>query len=145
MKTYKGIITELLPNEVFVFGSNTQGRHGKGSALIAKQKFGAIYGQAKGLQGQSYAIVTKDLTARVHPSISVTYILTQIKELYLLASQTPDKLYYIAYNASGINLNGYSNLAMAHLFGMHNIIPDNIVFEEEFSKLVYSTTNQIPQ
>lgn len=46
--------------QVFVFGSNLAGRHGKGSALIAKEKFGAIYGQGSGRQGQSYAIPTKD-------------------------------------------------------------------------------------
>lgn len=62
---YKGIITELPENGIFVFGSNTQGRHGKGAALLAKNKFGAIYGQAKGLQGQSYAIITKDLTKKL--------------------------------------------------------------------------------
>ena len=66
--TYEGKIEFLEPNQIFVFGSNTQGRHGAGAALIAKQKFGAIYGKAEGLQGQSYAIITKDLTSSVHPS-----------------------------------------------------------------------------
>ena len=44
---------------VFVFGSNTAGRHGKGAALFARQSRGAIYGQGEGLQGNSYAIPTK--------------------------------------------------------------------------------------
>lgn len=35
-KTYSGMIQSLTPNQVFVFGSNTQGRHGKGAALTAK-------------------------------------------------------------------------------------------------------------
>lgn len=48
------------PDVVFVFGSNLAGRHGKGSALLAKEKFGAIYGQWQGRQGQAYAIPTKD-------------------------------------------------------------------------------------
>jgi hypothetical protein len=43
-KTYSGMITELEPNQIFVFGSNTQGRHGKGAALMARYKFGAVYG-----------------------------------------------------------------------------------------------------
>jgi hypothetical protein len=38
-------------NVVFVFGSNTEGRHGAGAAKVAKDKFGAKYGQAKGMQG----------------------------------------------------------------------------------------------
>ena len=45
MKTYKGKINKLEPHQIFVFGSNPQGRHGKGAALIAKQLFGAKVGQ----------------------------------------------------------------------------------------------------
>lgn len=52
--------TQPLAGEIFVFGSNLAGRHGKGSALIAKTNFGAIYGQGEGIQGQSYGIPTKD-------------------------------------------------------------------------------------
>ena len=51
-------ITELKENEVFVFGSNLSGSHGGGAALIAYRKFGAIWGQGVGLQGQSYGIPT---------------------------------------------------------------------------------------
>ena len=51
-------ITELQPDEVFVFGSNLEGMHGGGAALIAYRKFGAIWGQGVGLQGQSYGIPT---------------------------------------------------------------------------------------
>ena len=61
-KTFSGMISSLKPNQIFVFGSYTQGRHGMGAAKTAKDKFGAIYGQSEGLQGQSYAIITKDLT-----------------------------------------------------------------------------------
>ena len=51
-------ITSLLPNEIFVFGSNLRGMHGGGAAYIAYRNFGAIMGQGVGLQGQSYAIPT---------------------------------------------------------------------------------------
>ena len=51
-------ITELEPNEIFVFGSNLQGMHGGVAAYIAYRKFGAIMGQGVGLQGQSYGIPT---------------------------------------------------------------------------------------
>ncbi len=47
--------------QIFVFGSNRQGRHGKGSALEAVRRHGAVYGQPDGLQGNSYGIVTKEL------------------------------------------------------------------------------------
>lgn len=136
MKTYKGVITELQPNQIFVFGSNTQGRHGKGAALFARQKCGAIYGQAQGLQGQSYAIITKDLTKDYNkPSVSRLVITTQIKDLYNVAFKLPDTEFLIAYSGTGTNLNNYSNKEMASMFAFA-IIPENIIFEEEFAKLV---------
>lgn len=51
-------ITELGPDDIFVFGSNLEGRHSGGAARVARQRFGAIMGQGVGLQGQSYAIPT---------------------------------------------------------------------------------------
>ena len=53
-----GMITELRDHEIFVFGSNLAGRHAGGAARFAYNKFGAIWGQGEGLQGQSYAIPT---------------------------------------------------------------------------------------
>ena len=50
------MITSLQPNEVFVFGSNREGRHSGGAAGYAYEHFGAVMGQAEGMQGQSYAI-----------------------------------------------------------------------------------------
>ena len=52
-------ITQLQLNEIFVFGSNTSGRHGKGAAKQA-MSWGAKYGQAEGLQGRTYGIPTLD-------------------------------------------------------------------------------------
>lgn len=45
---------------IFVFGSNLAGRHGTGAALTAFREHGAVYGKGIGLQGNSYAIPTKD-------------------------------------------------------------------------------------
>lgn len=53
-----GRITHLADNEIFVFGSNLQGCHGGGAARVAMNKFGAVWGQGVGLQGQTYAIPT---------------------------------------------------------------------------------------
>jgi len=58
-------IKELNENEIFVFGSNEGGRHGRGAAKLALDQFGAIYGQAEGLQGSSYGIPTKDKTVKI--------------------------------------------------------------------------------
>lgn len=50
MRYYNGNI-EPDENTIFVFGSNPEGRHGAGSAKVAKEKFGAVYGVGEGLQG----------------------------------------------------------------------------------------------
>jgi len=135
--TYNGEIKELKSNQVFVFGSNTQGRHGKGAALIAKRFFGAKYGQAKGIQGQSYAIVTKDISSYPYKSMSKDYIINEIKHLYQFAVIHPYKEFYIAYKGNGINLNGYSSIEMAEMFSFYPI-PINIIFEETFKDLIKS-------
>lgn len=135
MRTYKGIITILPENGVFVFGSNTQGRHGAGAAKSAIDNFDAIYGQPRGLQGKSYSIITKDLTKKIHPSISKAQIISQIYQLYEFAEENPQLDFYIAYSGKGKNLNGYSPLEMADMFSTQFIL-DNIIFEEEFAKRI---------
>lgn len=136
-KTYKGQISSLNKNQIFVFGSNTQGRHSKGAALVARLNFGAIYGQAKGPQGQSYAIITKDLTKKYHPSVSKKDIMFQIIELYKYANDNPHLEFLVAYSGEGSNLNNYTPAEMAEMFALvATEIPNNIVFEELFSQLV---------
>jgi hypothetical protein len=51
-------IQSLKPDEIFVFGSNASGAHGGGAARFAHDRFGAVWGQSEGLQGQSYGIDT---------------------------------------------------------------------------------------
>ena len=62
-------IKRLEDNQVFVFGSNLSGRHGKGAAKTALG-WGAKWGQAKGLQGKTYGIPTKDATIRKTLSVN---------------------------------------------------------------------------
>lgn len=134
-KTYSGLIKDLEPNQIFVFGSNTQGMHGGGAALCA-MKFGAKYGQAYGLQGKTYAIVTKDLSKLNHPSITPKHIIYQIHLLYDFAKKHPDYEFLVAYSGTGVNLNGYSNKEMAEMFTTPESIPTNIIFEYDFNKLI---------
>ena len=56
-------IIQLKNNEIFVFGSNCKGAHGKGAAKTALG-WGAKWGQAAGLQGKTYGIPTKDASIR---------------------------------------------------------------------------------
>ena len=134
-KTYSGFVTYLHDNQIFVFGSNTQGRHGKGAALTAKVKFGAIYGNPEGIQGKSFAIITKDLTKSTHPSRTTAQIISQIDKLYKYATLHPDKEFIVAYKCGDNNLNAYSSRDMAKMFASR-YIPSNIVFDKDFYELV---------
>lgn len=98
--------------EIFVFGSNTWGRHGKGAALTARKKHGAVYGQGVGRTGNAYAIPTKDgETMKVLP-------LGEIKNHVSIF------LSYAAYHreltfevtAIGTGLAGYSHEEIAPMF-----------------------------
>ena len=135
-------ITSLKPNEVFVFGSNTEGRHGAGAAKTAVDKFGAKYGQAEGLQGQSYAIVTKNLTSGIEMfgrkitktgerSIERFEIREQLEDLMSFAENNPDKKFYVT--KLGTALAGFSTSEIKELFEkIKDIIPDNVILPKEF-------------
>lgn len=140
MKTYTGCITELKPHQIFVFGSNKQSVHGAGAALVASKKFGAKYGQAEGLMGQSYGIVTTDLDVDTRPSVTKTYIVKQVEKLYQFAIENPEKEFYIIYSGQkgNKNLSGFENKELALMFHNGGIIPKNIVFEEQFYNIITS-------
>ncbi len=138
-KTYSGTITSLQPDQIFVFGSNPEGRHGAGAAKYAKDNFGAIYGQGEGLQGQSYALPTKDLRVKENKSlrsISSSDITNSIKKLYALASRSNKE--FLVSDYSGKNLNGYTGQEMADMFVNAGPIPVNVIFHENFNKLVFN-------
>jgi hypothetical protein len=62
-------INSLQKGEIFVFGSNSGGYHGGGAAALA-MKWGAIWGQGVGLQGQTYAIPTVfNTVAKIKPYV----------------------------------------------------------------------------
>ncbi|QUW19913.1 hypothetical protein [Agrococcus sp. Marseille-Q4369] len=58
MRTSPTRVDSLEPQQVFVFGSNAGGMHGAGAARTAMERFGAVWGEGRGLHGQSYAIDT---------------------------------------------------------------------------------------
>lgn len=163
-KTYSGLIKSLKPNEIFVFGSNPEGRHGMGAAAIALRDFGAIYGVGRGIQGKSYGLITKNLKKNYHEkdtgityhkqgikSISPEQIMVNIRELYdyALLPENKDNHFIIAYTLNGRNLNGYSAREMAIFFKKASIkeystsqlvydIPSNIIFEDKFGTLIFN-------
>lgn len=97
--------------EIFVFGSNLAGRHGKGAALFARQNHGAIYGQGIGLQGSSYAIPTKDSNIRTLPLDDIerhVYIFLEF------AKSHPEMIFNIT--RIGCGLAGYKDYQIAPMF-----------------------------
>lgn len=135
-KHYTGNITTN-ENTIFVFGSNPEGRHGAGAAKIAVQQFGAIYGQGEGLQGNSYAIPTKDLRVKdnnSYRSISEKDIIESIRKMYEVAEQNPNKQFKVAYR-NGLDektLNGYTGGELISMFKQAGPIPSNVYFSQEW-------------
>jgi hypothetical protein len=123
-------ITFLAPNEVFVFGSNSEGVHGKGAALLAKQRFGAIQGQSEGLQGQSYAVITKK-DWRVEKSSTLNEIGKGIQDMLLFAKENPTKRFLVT--KLGSSLAGYTTDEIKGLFEkLVKFIPDNVILPKEY-------------
>lgn len=135
---YTGNITND-GNTIFVFGSNPEGRHGAGSAKIAREQFGAHYGQGEGIQGNSYALPTKDLRIKANNgfrSISPRDIITNIQKMYETAKRIPSKQFKIAYR-NGIQkktLNGYTGEEMVSFFKAAGEMPKNVYISEEWFK-----------
>jgi hypothetical protein len=85
--------------KIFVFGSNLRGIHGAGAAKSARIYHGAIMGQGEGLQGNSYAIPTKDenLTTRDLGSIE-----SSVDKFIEFAKNNPDKEFLVTKVGCGL-------------------------------------------
>ena len=111
---YKGYtpdyIDRLLPNQIFVFGSNTLGYHTGGASGTARKKFGAVWGQSEGLQGQSYAIPV-DFGKGVRKDIEVKASV----EKFISFAKENDKLFFFV-TRIGCGIGGYRDEEMAQFF-----------------------------
>lgn len=138
INSYTGNITPA-DDVIFVFGSNPEGRHGAGAAKVAREKFGAIYGQGEGLQGNAYALPTKDLRIKENKgyrSISKEQIVNNIRKMYRTAMQNPNKKFMVGYRnaVNEISLNGYTGGEMIDMFIEAGNIPSNVFFSEEWAR-----------
>ena len=104
-------IKTILEKEVFVFGSNLSGRHGKGAAKTALG-WGAKWGQAAGIQGKTYGIPTKD--ASVRRTLSLTEIKPFVDEFISWAKYHSGNTFYVT--EIGCGLAGYKPKDIAPLF-----------------------------
>lgn len=145
LRTYSGRIRKkLLPHQIFVFGSNSEGRHGMGAALWAAVHAGAKKGVASGPCNQSYAIITKNLRAISHPSVSKDSIVDQIRKLYTYALTFPEKEFIIPYGDTK-NLNAYTPTQMALMFLNAGMIPENLCFKEDFAEILRRLSKGLTQ
>ena len=110
--------------EIFVFGSNLAGRHGKGAAKYAIVNHGAIYGKGFGLQGSSYGIPTKDANLKTLP---LEFIERYVDEFKIFAKEHPELQFNVT--RIGCGLAGYKDEQIAPMF---TGVSDNVVLPEEF-------------
>lgn len=118
-------ITSLKPDEVFVFGSNLAGHHGGGAARAALHKFGAVWGQGVGLQGQSYAIPTMQG--------GVETIKPYVDEFIGFAKARPELKFYVTRIGCGIA--GFKDEEIAPLFS-EALGVDNIFLPKPFADII---------
>ena len=116
--------------QIFVFGSNRQGRHGKGSALEARKNHGAIYGVPYGLQGNSYAIVTKELRSGYAP-VELEEVRKGVSRFLVFAANHPDWDFNVV--AIGCSLTAFNPQQIAPMF---NGCTSNVNLPEEFRGLL---------
>ena len=115
------MISALKENEIFVFGSNLGGMHGGGAAHAAYNRFGAVWGQGVGLQGQSYAIPTMQG--------GVETIKPYVDEFIAFAQTHPELKFLVTRIGCGIA--GFRDEQIAPLFAAA-IDQDNIILPREF-------------
>ncbi|WIH83265.1 A1S_2505 family phage non-structural protein [Brachyspira pilosicoli] len=104
-------IDKLEDDEVFVFGSNTEGMHAGGAARMA-MNWGAVYGNAFGLQGKTFAIPTVDYTRS--GKMSIDEIKKYVDEFLDFTIKNKDKKFLVTEIGCGIA--GFKVSEIAPLF-----------------------------
>lgn len=129
-------ITALLPEEVFVFGSNTMGRHGKGAAKTAL-KWGARMGHGEGLSGSTYGIPTKGTDLR--RSLPLDVIDRHVRLFSDFAKANPLKTFLVT--EIGCGLAGYHPKDIAPMFWRCSGLP-NVFLPRRFWRRLKQTEHE---
>ena len=117
-------VNVLADGEIFVFGSNFQGRHMGGAARVAMDKFGAVWGIGEGLQGKTYAIPTMEGLDNLKPAVQrFTSFARQHKELKFFVT------------AIGCGIAGYQADEIAPMFLDAAYLP-NVYLPLSFWKII---------
>ena len=127
-------ITSLGLNEIFVFGSNESGKHGRGAAKTAL-KWGAKWKQAEGLQGRTYGIPTKN--ASITKTLSVDKIQHYVDNFIDFAAANKTRIFLVT--EIGCGLAGLKPEQIAPLFA--DTIPlENVYLPERFWTILLTST-----
>lgn len=125
---------------IFVFGSNTAGRHGKGAALFARQERCAIYGQGEGPQGNAYGIPTKgERPDRSLHTLPLAQVLTGVERFLAYAAAHPELQFEIT--PIGCGYAGYTPADIGPMFAM---APGNCSLPPEFLSFARSSPPRTP-
>ena len=148
-------ITSLEPNQVFVFGANTAGGHGGGTAGLAQRgntksnytalpkgtkgkwaEYGVVDQLMEGTEGKSFGIVTKaasvsgtKLKIGSRRSVPLERIEESINSLIETANNNPELEFLVT--KFGTNMAGFTVAEMKSLLEGKSL-PDNIILPKEF-------------
>lgn len=129
-QTTPDFITSLEDNQIFVFGSNMSGRHGKGAAKTA-MKWGAKYGQASGLQGRTYGIPT--VNASITNKLPLEKIKLFVDVFYEHAKALPEFTFLVT--EIGCGLAGWTVKDIAPMFEEASMLP-NVHLPKKFWRIL---------
>lgn len=109
---------------IFVFGSNLAGIHGAGAARVAVDKYGAVYGNGIGRQGESYGIPTKD---EFIETLDLPEIRHFIEGFIQYATQHPELEFQVTQVGCGL-----AGLVAEDIAPMFKDAPLNCLFDEKW-------------
>jgi hypothetical protein len=121
-------VSLIVEGQIFVFGANRAGRHGKGAAKHALDHYGAIYGQGEGRQGNSYGIPTKDEHIKTLPLVEIK---RHVETFLAYAGAKMGERFLVT--AIGTGLAGYRHAQIAPMF---RTAPRNCILPFEWHDIV---------
>lgn len=121
-------ITSLQPDEVFVYGANLAGRHGKGAAKQAL-KFGARIGVIDRC-GQTFGIPTKNANII---TLNLNWIRNNVNIFIIHANKNPNDKFLVT--EIGCGLAGYTPRDIAPFF---QDAPNNVYLPQSFLDVLCS-------
>lgn len=125
MRITSNNIQDIQPDQIFVFGSNLAGKHGKGAAKVA-MSWGAKFGCGHGLYGNTYAIPTKDKFIKTLPISEIK----QFVDIFIEFAKNNSQYTFLV-TEIGCGLAGYSPCEISVLFEKATLI-NNIHLPESF-------------